>query len=65
MSSKDLAAVTQAAFEMGADGALLDPSDTDVLIYAAEWCDSTIDFDHVSPEAKRQIIDAYDRGTGL
>ena len=63
-------ALTEAARELGAEGRLADPTDSDVLIYAAESLDPSLfdaeyDLAKLEPIEVRQIIDAYDRGTGL
>jgi len=66
-----LNALTDAAHELGTEGRLVDPSDSDVLIYAAELAEADNreielpDLAKLEPVEVRQIIDAYDRGTGL
>jgi len=61
-----LRALVAAAEELGREGRLYDPSDDDVLIYAAEL-DNAVDVDlaKLTPLERRTIVDAYDRGTGL
>jgi hypothetical protein len=61
-----LSRMSEAAYVLGEEGRLNDPSDSDVLIYAAEAInDSTTDLSKLDPLVRRTIVDAYDRGTGL
>jgi hypothetical protein len=61
--------MVDAAFILGEEGRLNDPSDSDILIYAAESFDDDgrrrVDLSKLNPLVRRTIIDAYDRGTGL
>jgi hypothetical protein len=61
-----LVRIVDAAFILGQEGRLVDPSDSDVLIYSAEAIDDrTTDLSKLDPIVRRTIVDAYDRGTGL
>ena len=58
--------LSNAALQLGQEARLHDPSDDDVLIYSAEAIgDTTTDLAKLEPLERRQIIDFYDRGTGL
>jgi hypothetical protein len=50
----------KSAEELRMEDALVDPSDDDILIYAAERIDSDVDYDEVSELFKVAIIAAYD-----
>lgn len=56
-------ALAVAARTMGEDGALLDPTDNDILIYAAEWADVEIDLSRLSERERNRICAAFDKGT--
>ena len=65
LTEAKLRELVEAAFTLGLEGQLLDPSDDDVLIYSAESIGSTLDLAKLEPLDVRTILDAYDRGTGL
>ena len=56
-----------AAKILGNEGRLNDPSNDDILIYAAEYCEAEkwpcyADLAAISPRHRNQIIAAYDEG---
>jgi len=66
LTAAKLRQLVDAAFILGQEGRLVDPTDSDVLIYAAEHSGDTVtDLSRLDPAERQTIVDAYDRGTGL
>lgn len=72
MNIVDFRNLRQAAVDLGEDGILNDPTDTQLLVAAAELAESlagmkpgSIDLDLLDQYDRRDIIDQYDKATGL
>jgi hypothetical protein len=62
MPTKPFNAIQTAAFELGYEGILNDPTDTDILIAAAELAGSTLNLYSIDRWTQECICAAFDRG---
>lgn len=72
MNIVDFRNLRQAAVDLGRDGILNDPTDTEMFVAAAELAEllagqkpGSIDLDLLDEYDRRDIIDHYDKATGL
>lgn len=72
MNVIDFRNLRQAAVDLGTDAILLDPTDTQLLVAAAELAESLagqkpgdINLDLLTKWERKDIIDQYDKATGL
>lgn len=54
--------LTQAAFELGRDGVLNDPSDSDIVLYAAELALGAWPVEGIDRHLAERVIAEYERG---
>jgi len=61
----DIRLLCNAAWEIGRDGVLPDPTDSELLIAAAELCGSKRDLSLLTPIQVSTIVDAWYRGDAI